>query len=233
MRAQLPAAPEPPDWARLDSADPLAVGVAVGATAGSFFIEESVREFFQQNRSGGADALERVGWWYGTPLFTVPASLLTLGAGALLDDQDVEDTGILMSQLLLTVLFVQQPVRIMVGRARPNAGEGHLSFDPFTFNNDYASFVSGHSWSAFGISNIVARQIDRPWAWVGFYSLATITALSRMYADAHWLTDVLLGSILGYVISTALWEARQDDPPTNGAALQAPSRRWVTISFAI
>jgi membrane-associated phospholipid phosphatase len=209
------------------------VGVAVGATAGSFFIEESVRAAFQRNRSGAADGLERVGWWYGSPLFTVPASLLTLGAGELLDDEGVKDTGILMSQLLLTVLFVQQPVRIMVGRARPLTAEGHLSFDPFTFNNDHASFISGHSWSAFGISNIVARQIDRPWAWVGFYSLATITALSRMYADAHWLTDVVLGSILGYVISTALWEARQDDPSTPVSALQAPAQRWVTISFSI
>lgn len=211
----------------------MAVAVAAGATAGSFLAEERVRAVFQKNRSGVADVLERVGWWYGTPLFTAPASLLTIGAGALLDDDDVRDTGVLMVQVLLSALLIQQPVRIIVGRARPFTEEGHLSFRPFTFADPYASFVSGHAWSAFGISNIVARQIDQLWASVGLYSLATITALSRLYADKHWLTDVILGSVVGYAISTALWNEKQDDKPPPGAALRAPPRRWLTISLRL
>jgi membrane-associated phospholipid phosphatase len=124
-------------------------------------------------------------------------------------------------------------VRIAVGRARPLMDEGHLSFQPFTLGNGYASFISGHAWSGFGISNIVARQIDQPWARVGFYSLAAITALSRLYSDNHWLTDVVLGSVLGYVISTAIWEAEQDDATSAPElSVQPPSRRWLTVSFA-
>ncbi len=211
----------------------MAAGVLVGATAGSYLVEERVRTVFQENRSGVADVLERLGWWYGTPLFTAPASLLTIGAGALLDDDDVLDTGVLMGELLLSVLLIQQPVRITVGRARPFAGEGHLSFRPLTFADPYASFVSGHSWSAFGISNILARRIDRVWASAGLYSLATITALSRLYADKHWLTDVVLGSVVGYAISTALWDWQQDETPSPGAALKAPPRRWLMISLPL
>jgi membrane-associated phospholipid phosphatase len=205
-----------------------------GAYAGSYLLEERLRSLLQTNRSGIADALERVGWAYGSPLFTVPASLLTLGAGAALGDDDVRDTGLMMGELLLSALLVQQPVRIAVGRARPYMDEGHLSFRPFTFGNDYASFISGHSWSAFGISNIVARQIDEPWAWVGFYSLASITALSRLYSDNHWLTDVVLGSVLGYVLSTAIWEAEtSDETPTEELGRQAPARRWLTVSLPL
>ncbi len=225
--------PEPSPYARWESEDWLTVGAVAGATAGSFLVEEKVRAAFQENRSGVADFFERIGWWYGTPLFTVPASLLTLGAGELFDSDDVRDTGILMSELLLTALFVQQPLRIIVGRGRPYMGEGHLSFDSFTLGNDHASFVSGHAWSAFGISNIVARQADRTWASVSLYSLATITALSRMYADAHWLTDVVLGSIIGYAISTALWDWRQEDTTAPEAALLAPPRRWLVISLRL
>lgn len=232
--AQPLAAPDSRLSASLDSDDWLAAGVAAAATAGSFLVEENVRSVFQQNRSGVADVLERVGWWYGTPLFTVPASLLTLGAGALFDDDELKDTGILMSELLLTVLFVQQPLRIVVGRARPLAGEGHVSFHPFNVHNEYASFLSGHSWSAFGISNIVARQIDKGWASVGLYSLATITAFSRMYADRHWLTDVVLGSVAGYAISTALWDRHEEENnPAGIQTLQAPSHRWITISLPL
>jgi membrane-associated phospholipid phosphatase len=233
LQAQSIPAYQPQPWARWDSSDWLAVGAVAGVSAGSFLVEEQVRVAFQQHRSGVSDVLERVGFWYGTPLFTVPATLLTLGAGEILNDPDVSDTGVLMSQLLLSALFVQQPIRITVGRARPLTGEGHWSFRPFTLGNDYASFVSGHSWSAFGISNIVARQIDQAWASVTLYTLATITALSRLYSDNHWLTDVVLGSVIGYAISTELWNRRHEDSVSPEAALQAPSRRWLMISFPL
>jgi membrane-associated phospholipid phosphatase len=233
LHAQPLPAPQLRPWAEWNSTDWLAVGAVAGATAGSFLVEERVRAVFQDHRSGAADLLERVGWWYGTPLFAVPVSLLTWGAGAAFDAEDVRDTGAMMSGLLLSALLVQQPLRIAVGRARPLAGEGHLSFQPFTFGNEYASFVSGHSWIAFGISNIVARQIDQTWAYVSLYSLATITALSRMYADAHWLTDVLLGSIVGYAISTAIWNEHRENSAPPGAALRAPPNRWLVISLPL
>lgn len=234
LYAQHPSQPEAGPWARWESEDWLAVGAVAGATAGSFLVEEKVRSAFQENRSNVADLLERIGWWYGSAIFAAPASLLTLGAGELFDDEDVRDTGILMSELLLTVLFVQQPLRITVGRRRPYTGEGHLSFDSFTLGNAYASFPSGHSWTAFGISNIVARQVDQTWASLGLYSLATITALSRMYADAHWLTDVVVGSIIGYAISTALWNDRQEDAgPSEAALLTPPPSRWLVISLPL
>lgn len=227
-------APDPRLEARWDADPWLTAGAVAGVAAGSFLVEEEVRRLFQGGRSGVADALERVGWWYGTPLFTVPASLLTLAGGALFDDDDVQDTGLLMSGVLLSVLAVQQPVRIVVGRARPSAGEGHLSFDPFSFGNSHASFVSGHTWSAFGISNVVARQVDRPWATVCLYSLATVTALSRLYADQHWLTDVVLGAVAGYAIGTALWkENRKTDNGNTVGAGATPAIPFLVLRLEI
>ncbi len=219
--------------ARWEESDWVAVGVVTGATTGSFFVEEKVRAAFQENRSGVADVLERVGWWYGTPLFTVPSTLITFGTGVLLDDDDVKDTGVLMGELLLSALLIQQPVRVLVGRARPFTGKGHVSFDPLTFGDPYASFASGHAWSAWGSSNIVARQIDQVWASVGLYSLATITALSRLYADKHWLTDVILGSVVGYAISTALWNWKQDDDLSPEATVLTPPRRFLILSLPL
>ena len=225
---------QPNSAALWESSDWAAVGVVTAAAAGSYLIEERVRVAFQENRSGFADVLERIGWWYGTPLFTAPAALVTIGAGAAFNEPDVRDTGILMAEVLISALLIQQPLRIVVGRARPYMNEGHFSFNPLTLSNDYASFVSGHSYSAFGISNVVARQVDQTWASVTLYTLATITALSRMYADAHWLTDVLLGSVLGYVISTAIWRNDQNDNQDQEPAmsLYAPDRRWLSVSLS-
>jgi membrane-associated phospholipid phosphatase len=215
---------------RWDSGDWIAAGLITGGLAGSTVFEEDLQHSIQGARGRVGDVLERVGYWYGTPLATVPATLLTYGAGVAFDSDGMRDTGMMMMDVLLLVGLVQQPARMIAGRARPDLGEGHFSFKPFTTANDRASFISGHAWSAFGISNIVARQIDQGWAYVTFFSLAGITGWSRLYDDKHWLSDVLAGSILGYLSSTTIWRWFEDQ--RLGPDLQAVSpARWVTFSF--
>lgn len=215
---------------RWDSGDWVTAGLITGGLAASTLFEEDLRQSIQGSRGRVGDVLERVGYWYGTPWVTVPATLLTYGAGVAFDSGGMRDTGMMMMDVLLLVGLVQQPARMIAGRARPELGEGHFSFRPFTTRNDRASFVSGHAWSAFGISNIVARQIDQGWAYVTFFSLAGISGWSRLYADKHWLSDVLAGSILGYLSSTTIWKWFEEQ--RLGPDLQAvSSARWITFSF--
>jgi hypothetical protein len=215
---------------RWDSSEWVAAGLITGGLAASTLFEEDLRRSIQGSRGRAGDVLERVGFCYGTPFVTVPASLMTYGAGVAFGSDGVRDTGMMMIDVLLLVGLVQQPARMIAGRARPETGDGHFSFKPFTTANDRASFISGHAWSAFGISNIVARQIDQGWAYVTFFSLAGITGWSRLYADKHWLSDVLAGSVLGYLSSTTVWNWFQEQ--RLGSDLQAVSdARWVTFSF--
>jgi membrane-associated phospholipid phosphatase len=205
--------------------------VVSGLTVGSVAVEESVRDAILDAQSGFADVLERVGWWYGSPLFTVPFTLTTYAAGALFDSHDVRDTGLMMAESIVLVALIQQPLRIIAGRARPKVGLGHLSFKPFTLGNDYASFVSGHSWSAMSLSNILARQIDRWWASIGLYLLAGVTGWSRVYSDSHWLSDVLAGGSLGYFSSTTLWNWHRDQEELNSASTLLRGATWLHVTF--
>ena len=215
---------------RWDSGEWAAAGLITGGIVASSFFEEDLRRTIQGSRGKVGDTLERVGFWYGTPYVTIPATLLTYGAGVAFGADDVRDTGMMMIDVLLLVGLIQQPARIIAGRARPELDEGHLSFQPFTLDNQRASFISGHAWSAFGLSNVVARQIDQPWAYVTFFGLAGITGWSRLYADKHWLSDVLAGSILGYLSSTTVWKWFEEQ--RLGEDLQAASSaRWITFSF--
>jgi membrane-associated phospholipid phosphatase len=215
---------------RWDSGDWVTAGLITGGVAASTLFEEDLRNAIQGSRGKFGDVLERVGFWYGTPYVTVPASLITYGAGVAFGSDGVRDTGMMMMDVLLFVGLVQQPARMIAGRARPELGEGHFSFKPFTTANERASFISGHAWSAFGISNIVARQIDQGWAYATFFSLAGIAGWSRLYSDKHWLSDVLAGSILGYLTSTTVWKWFEEQ--RLGPDLRAVSpARWVTFSF--
>ncbi|MCY7363437.1 MAG: phosphatase PAP2 family protein, partial [Ignavibacteria bacterium] len=60
------------------------------------------------------------------------------------------------------------------------------------------SFPSGHTTVAFAVSAVLAERINTWWARVGLYSLAAATAYSRIYDNKHWLSDVVLGSIIGF-----------------------------------
>jgi membrane-associated phospholipid phosphatase len=74
----------------------------------------------------------------------------------------------------------------LVGRERPN-GE------------DDKSFPSGHTASAFALAAVTERH----YGWkvgVPVYALATAVAVSRLQRDKHYLTDVIAGATLGYIV---------------------------------
>lgn len=129
---------------RWNTLDLRTFGIWSAVAFGAVFVDEDVREIFQKNQNETGCLIADIGNVYGGKEFTVAFSLLTYGAGAVFGAEKVRDTGMMLTDLLLTVLLVQQPLRIVVGRARPFAKEGNLSFNPLTVDDKYVSFVSGH-----------------------------------------------------------------------------------------
>ncbi|UCH84932.1 MAG: phosphatase PAP2 family protein [Candidatus Latescibacterota bacterium] len=210
---------------RWDSRDFTRFGIFAGLTVGAVFIDEDVREIFQKNQTDTGDFIAEIGNVYGNGFFAVGLTLLTYGSGAVFGAERVRDTGMMLSDLLLTVLFVQQPLRIIVGRARPYANEGNLSFEPFTVADEYASFVSGHTWSAVGMSVVLSRNINNRWASIGLGTLAFVTAVSRMYVDKHWLSDVIMGGAFGYYSANTIvdWHDQKQENAKNLSFRPTPS----------
>lgn len=87
-----------------------------------------------------------------------------------------------------------------LGRMRPNR-ENAGRFTGFSFRQDNKreSFPSSHSACAFALT--LALVHVWPQAASVFWTLAFITALLRYLLDAHYPSDILLGSMLGIVIS--------------------------------
>jgi len=209
-------------------------GYWAGATLAAVLLDETVRDYFQRNKTERGDNFERIGYYYGSPFFTVPFSLLTYATGTVFHQEKIRDTGLMMSELILLVGVIQQPLRIIVGRARPYAHEGNLSFHPFSLEHEYASFISGHCWSAVGISTILAKQIDNPWATGILAALAVCTMYSRMYEDAHWFSDVLMGSALGYYSATSIVDRHHEKEQSsfgNGHLLIYPYYTGIGVTY--
>jgi membrane-associated phospholipid phosphatase len=87
-------------------------------------------------------------------------------------------------------------LKVLVGRERPtDSPENNLKFHPVTFSDN--SFPSGHTTVAFALATSFSREIDGVWDDVAFFSLASLTAYSRMHDDRHWFSDVVFGAGIG------------------------------------
>ncbi|QCI68831.1 phosphatase PAP2 family protein [Phreatobacter stygius] len=102
-------------------------------------------------------------------------------------------------------------VKRIIGRARPRYFEefGALHFDLTAWKASYASFPSGHSQTAFAIAVALACLAPR-WRKL-LLVIATLVALSRIVVDAHYFTDIVVGSAWGawFTIMTRDWFARR------------------------
>jgi undecaprenyl-diphosphatase len=85
----------------------------------------------------------------------------------------------------------------IIGRARPKLFDqlGALDFKLFAFDPDYASLPSGHATNIFAFATVIG--ILWPRGRVLLYSVAAWIAASRVLIGQHYVTDVVLGAILG------------------------------------
>jgi membrane-associated phospholipid phosphatase len=136
------------------------------------------------------------------------AGLFFLG-GVIARDRQARDTGLMAWETLLHTGLLVQVVKHLSGRQRPSVEGGRdywhgpsaffKRYDGY-FSN-YDSFFSGHTVSAWGLATVIAESYrDRTWVPPLCYGLATLVGLSRLTEDAHWLSDVFLGAVIGYAV---------------------------------
>jgi hypothetical protein len=99
--------------------------------------------------------------------------------------------------LIITNLVFVEPLKAITGRDRPNTGNG-----PYDWFAGGKSFPSGHTATAFSLAAGVSMYADDSlWVAIPAYTLATGVGFSRIRADAHFLSDVFVGAVIG-VVST-------------------------------
>lgn len=92
-----------------------------------------------------------------------------------------------------------QLVKHLVGRARPQLFDsfGAYHFDVLSMKNSLASFPSGHSTTVFAMATALGLLAPR-WR-VPLFVLAAGIASARIVVQAHFLSDIVAGAVLGVV----------------------------------
>lgn len=105
----------------------------------------------------------------------------------------------LLIALSVSTIIVHS-IKVIASRERPYNMLQKIN----TFNiilKDY-SFPSGHSTAIFTI--VTSLSLNIPYLSSSLYPIAALIGVSRIYIGVHYPTDVLIGSILGYTVSTYL-----------------------------
>jgi hypothetical protein len=214
--------------------DWLNFGYVVAGAAALSIIDTEVRDFFQRNQSGSENVLIKIGEFYGEPLSVVLITGSIYLFGNIADNDWARETAVIMTAALLPGGIYQTTAKISAGRARPYLELGNYYFDPFRMEEDYYSFVSGHTLVASATSLVLANRINNIVAKGVLYSFGILTGISRLYSDDHWISDVFLGGALAAAVAHGAfnWNKNKKNEPEKGLSLNImPIKNGLTVSL--
>lgn len=122
-------------------------------------------------------------------------------AGKFAGDDHARETGLLALEALGHTQVAVFAIKQVANRGRPVDNDGHGGFW-----RGGTSFPSGHAASAFAVATVFAYEYrDHLAVPITAYSAATLVAASRTGARRHWLSDIFVGSSLGFMIGRATY----------------------------
>ena len=143
-------------------------------------------------------------------------------------DDRARETGLLGAEALIDSGIVVTVVKEIAQRRRPLAGISRGDF----FDGG-SSFPSGHSIAAWSLAAVVANEYhDHRLVQIAAYGIASAVSLARFTGQQHYLSDVLVGSAMGYGIGRYVYHAhhvRKSDTD-NEEASRAHSKLWPMIA---
>lgn len=178
-------------WAVPSAVGALAL-VATDRTTG-----DEMAEF--ESLKGGSRIVSNAGSLYGVAAI---ASSFYI-AGRKRNDYRSRETGILIAEASVNTLIVSSALKAISQRGRPEVGRERSEF--FEGGN---SFPSGHSAQAWAVATVIANEYrHRRLVKVAAYGVASAVSVARFTGGKHYLSDVLIGSALGFGIGRYVFQA--------------------------
>jgi membrane-associated phospholipid phosphatase len=185
---------------------PFLVWVVVGAVLLMTFDKQQLFTFINSRHNWVTDTLMYRITWMGQGEVIIPVLLLVMAFSA------YRNWWYLITAAVCNLgpLIVQRILKIWVDAPRPLNYFNHATW--IHYSPDWPellnfSFPSGHSEGAFSFFGFLALLLPPSYQRYGglFFVLALSVCYSRVYLAAHFFADIYAGSIIGMVITVAMY----------------------------
>jgi hypothetical protein len=134
------------------------------------------------------------------------------------DAPQARETGLLSGEALIDSLAVSEAFQFVSRRDRPDVNNAKGNF--FTSSPTNSGFPSNHATAAWAIAAVVGDEYPGWLTRTAVYGLATGVSVSRVLAEQHFPSDVLIGSAAGWLIGHYVYRTHHnytlnpfDNPP--------------------
>jgi len=190
--------------------DWLTLGVIAGAGVVLALKDEDLRDWTLERRT---ESSLRASDWIsplgkGGPLLAGLAGFYL--AGEALDEPGLRRTSLLALESFAVTSVFTTGLKTVVGRARPRAGEGNMTFRPLSFASTTTSLPSGDAATAWAVATTFADRTDGWVVDVLCYGLAGLVTVWRVHDDKHWASDAFIGAAIGYFTAKKICRLHDD-----------------------
>jgi hypothetical protein len=193
-------------WGLASSSRWLGPALLAGLTVCVADEDGEIQQWVRSRQDKRVDLIARVGGTFGDGKYALPALCLLYSYGRLGGHARAMETARLGFESVVVSGAVVQALKFLSHKRRPSGG---LSEDTVwggpSFSGTNLSFPSGHSACAFAIGTVVAEEFgDNRLLPPLAYGAAALCAFSRVRTNAHYLSDVIVGSAIGYFTARAV-----------------------------
>lgn len=221
----------PGDWGKSEW---LKAALLAGITGGLYAYDQEIQDWVQDNRNNHTNKIAEYTKPFGDGRYTLPPLGALYLYGYFMKDKKIRKTSLeSLESFIITGIFTQT-IKFLGHRHRPGSDASQNDWDGPGFSSSHLSFPSGHSSSAFAIATVIASEYkSNPFIPVFAYSLAALSALSRVNDNAHWASDVFVGSAIGFFTAKAVIALHANDSQRRFTLLPISDgkKSFILISF--
>jgi membrane-associated phospholipid phosphatase len=181
--------------------------LAAGATAILIRTDAHTAPYFRSTSS--FNTFNSVFTGTATQMGALAAPVLLYGGGWIAGNSYARSTALLVGEAVADAEILTSVMKDIDRRRRPATYPAHTTMSGSWFYSQgnwlrgSGTFPSGHTIAAFSVATVIARRYPRQkWAPYVAYGLAGLVGFSRLTLSAHYPSDVLMGGVLGYSISS-------------------------------